>query len=268
VASFSDRKAKVAVDYLLAGVKNYQVNGDEDYLRRNGKYYFKSIFYLGKCYHVLRDYGKARRCFEKVLADDTRHYVEEVYVRYNLARTELESGNSEAARKLAIEALQLQEKHPDAWLVDFLGRVYFSQQRYDQAIEQYNRAIKLRAQSYILFNRARAWYRKGDTARAIEDLNAALQRDRKGKHKTLLELGKIVLEQGKLEDARVYFERAIEFKRKIYDSDYAEAHLALAEYYRKTGDEAHAAQEVKTAESLRPELEFDDQLLKSTRIIL
>ncbi len=84
----------------------------------------------------------------------------------------------------------------------------------------------------------------------------ALRRDKIAKHKILLALGNISLKQNKPQEAKVYYKRAIEFKKKIYDADFYEAHLALAECFRLIGKDDQAKQEYAVAAELHKEWEI------------
>ena len=93
----------------------------------------------------------------------------------------------------------------------------------------------------------------GDDYKAEQDYEQALRRDKVGKHKILLALGYIYMKRNKLNEAKNYFHRALEFKKKLYSAEYYDAHVALADCYRYMGEESRAKEEFMIAASLAEE---------------
>jgi len=154
----------------------------------------------------------------------------------------------------------MQAADAKAWVFDLQGRIYVAMKSADEALKVFGRALHLSRFSYIYQGRAQAWLLKGAVNRAVSDLHDALRRDRKGKHKILLQLARIEMDRERLQDAENYIRRAIDFKKKIYDADYAEAHLALAGLYRRMGDTERAKKETQTAYAISPYLEWENML--------
>ncbi|WP_456443050.1 tetratricopeptide repeat protein [Caldithrix abyssi] len=266
VALFLAGKSRKAKEDLKKAIIVYQNAEDAQFKQRQGKYYYRSIFYLGKCYLQIRFYKNARACFEKIMAEDRRMYIDALYVKYNLALSLMHLKEFARAEQIVAELTRLKPRAE--WLYDFWGRLLVKQQRYVEAIEKLDLALKIRVQPYILIDRARAHFMNGKTQLAKADLNDALRRDQKGKHKILLELAKIALQEKQFAQAMAYARRAIEFKQRIYEADYAEAHLLLSDIFRATGENQKAQQEFQIAQELCPDLAWEDDLLLKTRIIL
>ncbi len=266
VALFMARKSRKAKETLKKAIMIYQDNQDAQFKQRMGKYYYRSIFYLGKCYFQLRSFKNARSCFEKIIAEDKRAYIDTLFVRYNLALCLMYLKEYEQAEQIV---KQLTEKKPRAaWLFDFWGRLLIEQKRFFEAIQKFNIALKIRRQPFILVDRAKANYLCGKIELAKKDLHEALKRDKKGKHKILLELAKIAKEEKYFSEAIIYAKRAIEFKQKIYDADYIDAHILLSEVYTAIGEYQKAMEEWEIVQSLNPELEWEEEILLNSRIIL
>jgi len=248
VAQFRMLKSLAAKETLTKAIGIYRNNNDEAYLKRNAKYYLKSIFYLGKCYYDLEQHNNALACFKKVAVDDTRNYMEPVFKQYNVARSMLALGMHEPALQ---ELENLIRKFPGKeYLHDLKGRVFRAKGEHKIALSCFDQALRCRPASYIFIHRAALLVACGELETAAADYHQALKRDRMGKHKILLALGHIALRQHKNNEAKNYFLRAIEFKRQIYDADYAEAHLALSEYYRLVNEQEMARAESDMAAQL------------------
>ncbi len=69
------------------------------------------------------------------------------------------------------------------------------------------------------------------------------------------------MNQDKYSVAISYFQRAIDFKLKVWNADYAEAHLALATAYRFLGKMDEAKNETNTAYKIKPHLEWEDSII-------
>lgn len=266
VALYMDGKTRKAKDTLRQAVIVYQNFNDGDFKRRLNKYYYRSIFYLGKSYLGVGSFKNARACFEKVLQEDRRNYIDKLFVKYNLALSLTRLKEFDAAENIVRELASRNQRAE--WLYDFWGRLLIDQKRYAEAIEKLNMALRIRMQPYILIDRARANYFSGERAAAKHDLHEALRRDRKGKHKILLELAKIANEEKLFPQAIQFARRAIEFKLKIYEADYAEAHLLLSELYKSVGKEKKAREEYNIAQQIDPQMEWDDELILNSRIVL
>ncbi len=258
VALLQQFKYKQAKDVLKEAVQVWLHHADADWQKRNRKYFYRSVFYLGKAYFGIHSYKNAVRCFRKVLDEDEYAYIDEVFKKYNLAKAYFAAGEYDRAGDLLQPLMQAADAK--AWVFDLQGRIFVAVKSADEALKVFGRALHISRFSYIYQGRAQAWLLKGAVNRAVSDLHDALRRDRKGKHKILLQLARIEMDRDRLQDAENYIRRAIDFKKKIYDADYAEAHLALAELYRRKGDTEQAKKETQTAYSISPYLEWENML--------
>lgn len=252
-------KYKQSHEVLYKAVKIYLASGDEDYQKRNKKYFYRSIFYLGKAFFGIHDYKNAKACFNKVLTEEKFGYIEQVYKVYNLAKSHLALGEYELSLK-AINTI-LKYAKDNVWIYDLKGRIYYCTNEFNHALDTFSKALKIRKFSYIHQGRAKTWIELNKPDRAIADFEQALKRDRKGKHKILLQLGEVYLNRDQYTIAINYFKRAIEFKMKVWDADYAEAHLALATAYRFLGNKEAATQETSIAYEIKPHLEWEDSII-------
>jgi len=246
-------------EVLYKAVKVYLSNTDENYLKRNKKYFYRSIFYLGKAYFGAGNYENAKACFQKVLAEDLSGFIDPVFKIYNLAKTQLAMKEYD----LSLQTINsiLKDGKDKAWIYDLKGRICFCKNEYENAIKIFNDALQVRKFSYIYQGRAKTWIELNKPDRAIADFEQAIKRDRKGKHKILLQLGEVYLTQDKFTAAINCFERAIEFKIKVWGADYAEAHLALSAAYRFLGKTDQAQKETEHAYALKPFLEWEDSVI-------
>ena len=251
VAQFNMYKYHKAEETLSESIKAFQQLNDEQSLKRNAKYYYKSVFYLGKTYYAMDKFNKALICFKKIDEEDKRDYIDPLFKRYNLAKAYF--GLQEYVR--AEEILQeLQDKKWNKeYVLDLQAQVKVARKEFGAAADLFNRALQKRPASYIYIHRARFYEQQGQLNKALADYHQALRRDRLGKHKILLALGKIAQKQNKWQQAINYFTKAIEFKKRVYEADYYEGRLALADAYKQTGQEEKAKEEYSIAAQLQNE---------------
>ncbi len=91
-----------------------------------------------------------------------------------------------------------------------LGDLYFRYRRFDEAIEEYNKAIQLEPQAVdIRIKRAKAYAKKGFITRAIQDLQQ-LKVERSTDLTVRIQLGLLHYSQGNVLDAELEWESVLE----------------------------------------------------------
>ena len=126
------------------------------------------------------------------------------------------------------------------------GNFRLASNKYDEAIEDYNEAIKLNphyARSYK--NRGLAYYTKGDISRAIDDYTKAIELDPDNAY-VYNNRGTAYSEKGEFSLALKDLNRAIELK-----PDLAEAYFYRGVTYYRNGDVNFAIEDYNTAIKLR-----------------
>ncbi|RMG33539.1 MAG: tetratricopeptide repeat protein, partial [Methanobacteriota archaeon] len=210
-AYYEFNKARESIPILEKVKDLYTQASDEDWQRRNRKNYLKSLFLLARCYYNRKQYDEALSTMEQLMREDRKNVVEMSFKNYAMGK--ILAARKEYDRALSYLGKALNPRHPQPYVLDQMGRVYHEQQDYQKALEHYERALKIRRFPYILINRADTLLAMGRTYQAIRDLHDALKRDNKGKHKIYLKLGYINLKLKKLNEAKHYFESAIEWKQ-------------------------------------------------------
>ncbi|RMG65558.1 MAG: tetratricopeptide repeat protein [Calditrichaeota bacterium] len=239
----------------------YQANTDENWQRRNRKTLVKAQFLQARLCNRLGRYQKARHLLQNLLNGGGEKYLRLMDLYYELGKAYAGEGQHTRALEVLERAAEM-ARPPQPYIYDQIGRVLQACSQHAQALEYFNRALKIRRQPFILVNRARTNLALGQPALAIRDLHEALKRDKKGKHKIYLELGKIYLEQKKLTEAEHYLRQAIQFKQKTYHADYAEAHYGLVFVHLERGDREAARRALEKALDVNPNLEWDEQLIE------
>jgi tetratricopeptide (TPR) repeat protein len=249
--------ARKEFEFVIEAYENLQ---DEDQKRRLRKTYIRALFEDGKACFQLRRYLEAVKRFERVLHLDRFHFIEPVFKYYNLGKSFLEMGNGEAARKYLERALRCKPERDFVW--ERLGRLYHRLLRNPVEAERcFEKALECRRAPYILVSRGLFYLDRKNEAAAIRDLHEALRKDKKGKHKIYLILGKIELQKRRFTQAETYFRKAIDFKKKVYDADYGEAHYFLGHLWRLRGEEQKAQEEFQIASQVEPGLVWNTRVM-------
>lgn len=249
-------KYRPAKDILKESINIYSQFCDENQIKRLRKYYYRSIFYLGKAYLGIGHFSNAEKCFYKVSREEKYGYIKDIFIQYNLAKS-LYLQNKPAPAEQILKGLT-EQKDAKAWVWNLMGMVQTTKGNRSSAMQNFEEALKRSKSPYIFLSRAEAWQNFKEPEKALADLHQALRRDRKGRHKIYLKIAQIYLRQHKISEALNSCHQAIHIKKKIWNHDYAEAHLTLSEIYRSTGQAQKAKQEMNLAFKIRPALEWSD----------
>ena len=169
---------------------------------------------LGTCFYLQGQLGKSIEAFQKILSVDPKHTDSAVSLSiiYN------DIGRYDEARKIyqvANQSLQLKRQGSDELLdrkfalkhVE-LGDLYFKFHRYDDALEDYAKAVRLDPrQLEIRIKLAKVYAKKGFTTRAIQELQQ-LCREHEDFVAARVQLGLMYSSQDNVIDAQLEWERA------------------------------------------------------------
>ena len=139
---------------------------------------FDSYFYIGNIYHIQGQLGKAIKAFNKVLALDPNHTDASISLsvilndigQYEKAQKIFEKAN----KKVKNETQGIQDPHINKKfsLKHFeLAEMYFSYNRYDESLFEYNKAMGLDPENLeIRIKIAKVYSKKGYISKAFEEL--------------------------------------------------------------------------------------------------
>lgn len=248
-------KFKEAAECFKTVFKIYEASQLEDYRKRNFRNYQKSIFNLGKCLKGLKKFDKALKCFEKCLSFPN-FPVESVFVYYNVGICKMKMGNFEEA--IVVLNLAHLENSSKEFVLAKIGSCYYLKKDFQKAVEFYSKAIKIRNQGYIVFEKGLALWKSGEVEDGINFLKMALGRSANAmlKHKIFLALAKIEIEKQNFQKAEIYCKKSIKAKIDEFGFDFAEAHLELAKIYGMLNRNEDAIRENQIAIELKPDLTF------------
>jgi tetratricopeptide (TPR) repeat protein len=153
--------------------------------------------------------------------------------KYNEARALYQEGKYQDALNLLIEATKLQ---PGFYMAHYLaGMTYKQLRQLDPAIEQYEAAVKFNPNYYLAyFGLGEAYREKNDLNKSIEAYTNAIQAcDRTGRSysKAPFNLGAILMEQGRNDEALVAFGKVIQ-----WEPENSKAYNYMGRIYREKGD--------------------------------
>ncbi len=138
----------------------------------------EAYFYMGNIFHIEGELGRAIKAFNKVLALDPNHTDASISLSVILN----DIGQYEEAQKI-FEAANANVKKKDQGVADphinkkfslrhfELAEMYFSYQRFDEALFEYNKAIGLDPENLeIRIKLAKVYSKKGYLSKAFEEL--------------------------------------------------------------------------------------------------
>ncbi len=186
---------------------------------------------LGSVYHAIGDYTRAVEYKTHALAliEELGDRAESVILRTNLGNTYC-----------------------------LMGDYSHALLHYRQALEESHQIVTPRSVGYLLHGIAVAESRLGNIDVAERGLLAALQHRRTvlksndGVNETLVELGKVLLAQGKIEEGISLLKEGLSLSDQVGDRDSASyAHGALADAFAKTGSVSEEVAHLRSYHMLR-----------------
>ncbi len=161
--------------------------------------------------------GKAIESFRKALKIDPKHTDTAICLsvllndigRYDEAKKVFEHANTSIAEKRPGDDRAVDRKFSVKHVE--LADLYYRYKRFDEAIEEYSKAIQLDPKNLEVFiKRSKAYYKKGFVSRAIQELQT-LKKENPGYTRVRIQLGLFHLNQGNVLDAELEWETALEF---------------------------------------------------------
>jgi tetratricopeptide (TPR) repeat protein len=201
--NIQQKKYKAAEEQLVRGLSIEPDNADFYYLRGLLRSYqgrlVDSIEDLKHALHVEPKHTDAAVCLSIILND---------IGRYDEAKKIFEQANQSVFLKQLGDDLQIDRRFAVKHFE--LGDLYFRHRRFDEAIEEYNKAILLDPQSVDMrVKRAKAHAKKGFITRAIQDLQQ-LKQERPTDLAVRVQLGLLHYSQGNVLDAELEWESVLE----------------------------------------------------------
>ena len=192
-----------------------------------------------------QDYEGAIREFRRSigLAPNSTHSAD---ASSYMANAYMALGDTDGAVKAYKDAIRRSPDRDDIY--NSLGNLYFSEGRYDEAAEVYEKAVKIWSSSDNHYALGQAYLNAGRYSEADREFNTVLRMD-PDKPAGYYGLGLNFSKQGRYEDAILQFKEAIRVDPKFYDG-YAEMGYAYADL----GEMDEAQRIVDILEPIEPDL--------------
>lgn len=205
---------------------------------RHFKIYVRALYGAARSAYRLGRFVEARRSiFHCIRVDRERNHQKPVFKLFLAAKVLVAEGRLDDAER----GLRLAAESPHNGERDFvfalLAEIALAQDRVDDAaawIELH--VLPHHRKPYVWRILGDCAVRHGQPRRAQKLYKSALLKDRGGRHKTLVRMGRIHELAGETAEARRAYEQAAEFKRRRYLSEDPEALEALAELCERAGD--------------------------------
>jgi arylsulfatase A-like enzyme/Tfp pilus assembly protein PilF len=155
--------------------------------------------------------------------------------------------NSDEAIKSLLEVTRQDPKVIDAWFM--LGNEYYRKRQFTQAIESYKQALALKSDyDLVIINMANAYRQLGKDEEALVGYRRFMELDPRNAQ-IRYEAAQILIDGGKLADARAQLEEALKLQPSM-----AAARNALGIVALKAGDAARAEREIRSAIDLKADV--------------
>lgn len=197
-----------------------------------------AYFYLGNIFHIKGVLGKAIKAFNKVLELDPKHTDASISLsvilndigRYEQAKEVFDSANKHVKKEGSSVADPKLNKSFSLKHFE-LAEMYFSYNRYDEALFEYNKAISLDSDSLeIRIKIAKVYSKKGFMTKAIDELRS-LKSEFPNYVPARVALGLLHYGQGNILEAQTEWENAL---YKDPSNDEVQMYLDLAKNATET----------------------------------
>ena len=216
---------------------------------------------LGTAYVESGDYNAA---LKELLTAENRD-PDNPQIHYYLSIVYFAKGYTDKAAAEGERAVQLKSDYSVAY--NFLGTVYYSQGRYEKAVEAFKMAladILYETPSLALYNMGKAFYRLGDYHQALARYGEARAKDTRRDLLPLIELetGRVKLALGDANGAVDHFRKATELAPVL-----VEAHYLLGESYLKQKNSAAARKAYQEVVRLAPNSDFGQKAAQALKFM-
>ncbi|MBI4517324.1 MAG: tetratricopeptide repeat protein [Deltaproteobacteria bacterium] len=200
--------------------------------------YVRALYGAARSAYRLGRLDQARRwIFRCIRFDHERHHQKPVFKLFLAAKVlvaQEQLADAERALRLAVDAPHDGDRD---FVYALLAEIALRQNRIEDAAQWI--VLNLPAHNrkpYIWRLLGDCEARGGRVDRALKLYKSALLKDRAGRHKTLLRVGRLAEQVGQLAEARRAYEQAAEFRRRRYLSEEVAALEALARVCEQQGD--------------------------------
>ena len=195
--------------------------------------------------YMRKDYKGAVKEFQRSMGLSPQSSYAPEAAQY-MADAHLALGDNRRAEKALKEGLRLNPYRDDIHVK--LGNLYFTEERYSDAVRAYEKAVKLNGSSTNVFSLGQAYLQAGRHGEAEQQFLRVLRMEPETPYGNF-GLGRNYSKQGRYEDAIRQFEMALDKESRFYDAR-AEMGYAMAD----TGDIDGAVRQVEILQNDAPEL--------------
>jgi tetratricopeptide (TPR) repeat protein len=237
-------------------------------LEESSEEYYELVLDLSRLYRHHKSYTEAQDILKEVIPK-AKNFDKDIYLAdmyRSLSFIKLHQREFSEARKTAKKGLSIvkymrgfKAEKTKANIYATLGNIYFTTKDYDEALENYKKALKksedieYKPREISVKNDMANVYIEQDKLNKAKDLLLSIKKDAENSYKhaipsILLRLARIEYLEANVDRSKEYIEESISFSNKMgWKNDMAEAKEALARIYAKEGKKRNKKSELKKA---------------------
>ncbi len=206
--------------------------------------YIKSMYHLASCLLATGRPGQSLKLMERVLEkDEGRNHMQPLFRHYAMGKILHALGRpGPALEHLETALIRADKKQPMDFIFELAARCALQLGQSDRAASYIARAATGRSRPYIHHTEADVLLAQGKPDQALTLLTKSAEQDRRSRHKSLIRMGRIHLNQGRPEEAEKCCREAVEFCRSTFGNPSHEAMFwqAAALYQQNRHEQAAA----------------------------
>jgi len=222
-----ERKPRRAIPLFETAMANWEKKDADTQKREHQQYpkYIKAMYHLASCLHECGQTGRSYTLLERLILEDReKNHMHPLFKHYAMAKVLLALNRPKAALDHIETALIRAEQDQDVEYVHELGaRCCLLLDRIEQAAGYIDKIPVQRRRPYIRWTEADVLVAKGKREQALKVLASAAERDRRGRHKALIRMAKIYLQQKRYSQTLSVCDQALDFCQETFGNPFLEA---------------------------------------------
>lgn len=264
-----ERKFLRAIPLFERAISNWERRSGAEQEKRHQERpkYIRSLYHLAPCYLFAGEGGKAldviQRCMEK---DRERNIMHPLYkhfvmgkILYALRRP------AEALDHLETAVHAARKRLPTDFVWELAARCGLMLGDPKRSARYIGQIPQKRRKPYIVWTEAQVWAALGNEQKAESLLTASAEKDRRSRHKALLQLARMHYRRGEIRKALKEAEQANAFCADCYGNDCHEALFLMAGYLFRLGRAEEALRKVRDLKRLNPDYPHLNRLEEEIR---
>lgn len=258
-----ENKPEQAMPLFARAVENWDSYTEEQkqYRHQEKKNFIKALYNLASCQGKKGDFKQAMVNIKRCLAEDEQTcYLKMEHKQFALAKTHFQLGQLDKAISCLEEIICSVSPKDSDYVFELLARIFLVQGQAERGLEVLNQIPVKYRKPYVHWTEAGLLEASGRTEQAQKVLLGSIERDKRSKHKSLVQLCKIKFRERQYDQGLEYARQAVEFHQTVYSTPDSDGLFWQAACLLMLGREDEAMGVADELAAFRPEYPYLQRL--------